>query len=113
MTIEKAFAIEAPASKIWDALVGELSTADKSAYRVERAITNEELSLWVHLAGGIQARLTYRLISRESHTEVIASMEPQGFRYQVFRIITLGRADVNYEMVLVEGLANLKSAAES
>jgi hypothetical protein len=34
-------------------------------------------------------------------------MEPEGFRYAVFRVITFGRANLNYELALVEGLANL------
>ena len=39
-------------------------------------------------------------------------MDPQGFRYLISRIITFGRADTNYELLLVEGLANLKRAVE-
>jgi hypothetical protein len=89
---------------------GELQLAD--AATISAAIANESLSLWVQLQGGIRARLTYKLVPRNGHTEVVATMEPQGFRYALFRIITLGRADVNYEIALVEGLANLKRAVE-
>ena len=112
MALEKAFAIKASPAEIWSALTGELEVADDSDYTIERAVTNELLSLWVDLVGGGRAIITYRLIPHDDHTEVVATMEPQGFRYAIFRILTMGRADINYEMVLVEGLANLKAAAE-
>ena len=112
MVLEKAFAIKAEPSAIWQALTGELEAADDADYGLERAIPNELLSLWVNLQGGVRAVLSYRLIPRDDHTEVVATMAPQGFRYAIFRIITLGRADTNYELVLVEGLANLKRAVE-
>lgn len=112
MALEKAFAIKASPAEIWNALTGELEVADESDYTIERAVTNELLSLWVDLVGGVRAIITYRLIPHDGHTEVVATMEPQGFRYAIFRILTMGRADINYEMVLVEGLANLKAAVE-
>lgn len=112
MALEKAFAIHASPEKIWEALTGELEVADEADYSIERAIPNELLALWVNLMGGVRAIITYRLIPRADHTEVVATIEPQGLRYAIFRIITMGRADVNYEMVIVEGLANLKAAAE-
>jgi len=40
------------------------------------------------------------------------ALVPHGLRFVIFRIITLGRADTNYELVLVQGLANLKEAVE-
>ena len=112
MALEKAFAIKASPTEIWSALTGELEVADDSAYTIERAVPNELLSLWVDLMGGVRAIITYRLMPHDDHTEVVATMEPQGLRYAIFRILTMGRADINYEMVLVEGLANLKAAAE-
>ena len=112
MALEKAFAIKAEPAAIWGALTGELKAADQARYRIERAVPNELLSLWVELQNGIRAVLTYQLIPRVDHTEVVARMEPQGFRYAMFRILTLGRADTNYELLLVEGLANLKRAVE-
>ena len=112
MVLEKVFAIKAEPAAIWEALTGELTVADEGAYEVERAIPNELLSLWVEIQGGIRAILTYRLIPRGDHTEVSATMEPLGFRYAMFRMLTLGRADANYELLLVEGLSNLKQAVE-
>ncbi len=112
MTIEKAFAIRAEPAAIWDALTGELARASDERYTVERAVTNQELSVWVELQGGISAAITYKLVPRADHTEVVATMAPQGFRYAIFKIITLGRADVNYELMLAQGLSNLKRAVE-
>jgi hypothetical protein len=112
VTLEKAFAIKAPPGEIWQALTGELEVGDRSRYHVERAITNRSLSLWVDLQGGIRAFLTYELIPRDDHTEVVATIEPQGLRYRIFRAITLGRADTNYELMLAHGLSNLKQAVE-
>lgn len=113
MVLEKAFAIKAEPAAIWRALTGELEVADEARYSLEQAVPNELLSLWVELQGGIRAVLTYRLIPREDHTEVVATMEPQGLRYAIFRMLTLGRADTAYELLLVEGLANLKRAVET
>lgn len=113
MAIEKAFAINATPAAIWQALTGDLELGDSAVYEIERAIANESLSLWVQLQGGIRARMTYKIIPQSEHTEVVATMEPEGVRYAFFRIITLGRADVNYQIALVEGLANLKRAVEA
>ena len=112
MFLEKAFAIKADPAAIWSALTGELEIADEGGYRIEQAIPNELLSLWVDLQGGISALVTYRLIPHDDHTEVVATMAPQGLRYAIFRMMTLGRADTNYELLLVQGLANLKEAVE-
>ena len=113
MVLEKAFAIKAEPAAIWQALTGELEIADEAHFDVERAVPNEFLSLWVNLQGSIRTLLTYRLIRRDDHTEVVATIEPHGLRYAVFRMITFGRADTNYELLLVEGLANLKRAVEA
>jgi len=113
VTIEKAFAINGTPQAIWLALTGDLELGDTSRYEIERAIANDSLSLWIQLQGGIRARLTYKLIPRAEHTEVVATMEPEGIRYAVLRFITIGRADTNYEIALVEGLANLKRAVET
>ena len=112
MPLEKAFAIKAEPAAIWRALTGELEVADETNYTVERAVPNELLSLWVDLQGGIRAILTYRIIPREEDTEVVATMEPLGLRYAISRILTMGRIDTNYELLLVEGLANLKQTVE-
>jgi hypothetical protein len=112
MPLEKAFAIKAAPEAIWRALQSDLAAGDPDAFEVERTVPNELLSLWVEVQRGIRANLTYRLVPRAGHTEVVATMRPEGFRYALFRILTLGRADTNYEVLLVEGLANLKRAVE-
>lgn len=112
MPLEKAFAIDAPPDAVWRALTGELEVADRGAYEVERAVPNQSLSLWVQLQGGVRANIVYQLIPRDGHTEVVATMVPQGFRYAIFRMITLGRYDSNFELLLVHGLSNLKQAVE-
>ncbi len=112
MAIEKAFAIHGTPEAIWTALTGDLELGDKATYDIERAEAHKRLSLWVRIQGGIRARLTYTILPRADHTEVVATMEPEGMRYAVLRVLTIGRADTNYEIALVEGLANLKRAVE-
>lgn len=112
MPLEKAFAIHAEPATIWRALTEELESADPEAYELERSEPPSLLTLRVQLQGGVAARITYQLIPRADHTEVVATMEPEGFRYAFFRLITLGRSDTGYELALVQGLSNLKQAAE-
>ncbi len=112
MAIEKAFSINAAPPKVWDALVSEFNLADESIYEVEQSIINEFLAVRVTFQDGIEAQITYRLIAKDDHTEVVATMQPEGLRYAIFRMITMGRSDINYEMVLVVGLSNLKAAVE-
>jgi hypothetical protein len=110
--LERAFAINAPPARIWDALTGDLAAGDDARYHVERAVTPRELVLSVELQGGVRAQLTYTLIPRPDHTEVVATIAPQGLRYAVARLLTLGRVDTNYQLLLTQGLANLKQAVE-
>ena len=112
MPLEKAFAIKAEPAAIWRALTDDLEVGDEGEYQIERSVPNELLSMWVKLQDGIPAILTYRLIPHDDYTEVVATMEPQGFRYAVFHIITFGRGDTNYELALVQALSNLKQAVE-
>jgi hypothetical protein len=111
MPLEKAFAINAPPETIWRALTGELATADEGAVDIEYQRPYESLVLRVRL-GGVPARITYTLTPRVEHTEVVATMEPEGLRYAFFKVITLGKGDTNYELLLAQGLANLKQAVE-
>jgi hypothetical protein len=111
--VEKAFAINAEPPAIWRALTSELAGAEEGAYEVERSVPNELLALWVEVQSGVRALLTYRLVPQDGHTEVVATMEPQGVRYAVFRLLSFGRIDANYELSLAQGLANLKQAVEA
>lgn len=112
MALEKAFAIHAEPAVIWRELTRELAEAPPGSHTVERSLEARELSVRVELQNGIEALITYELIPREDHVEVVARMEPQGFRYGFMRAITLGRYDTGYELALAEGLSNLKEAAE-
>jgi len=112
MAVEKAFAINAEPSKIWDQLIKEIGLAEDGVYEIEESIINEYLSLRVRFQDGIEAHIAYRLIPRDDHTEVVATMHPEGLRYSIFQMITFGRANINYEMGLVVGLSNLKAAVE-
>jgi hypothetical protein len=112
MLIEKVLAIEAAPSAVWEALTGELDAASPQDYRVEESSPERSLVVHVKLAGGIPARISYQLTPREEHTEVAATLEPYGFRYRLFSVMTLGRSSIGYETVLAEGLLNLQAAVE-
>ena len=112
MAVEKAFAINAEPAKICEVLTSEISLAEQGVFEVEESITNEYLALRVRFQDGIEAHISYRLIPRDDHTEVVATMHPEGMRYAIFQMITFGRSNINYEMGLVVGLANLKAAVE-
>jgi len=111
--VEKAFAIHAEPAVIWRELTGELAQAPPGSHTVERSVEERELVVRVELQSGIDAVITYQLIPREDHVEVVARMEPQGLRYALLRTFTFGRCDVGYELALAEGLSNLKKAAEA
>ena len=112
MALEKAFAIHAQPAVIWRELTRELAQAPPGSHTIERSLPDQELAVRVELQSGIEAVITYQLIPREDYVEVVARMEPQGFRYALMRAITLGRYDIGYQMALAEGLSNLKKAAE-
>jgi hypothetical protein len=113
VALEKAFAIDAEPAVIWQELTRELAEAPPGSHTVERSLEARELAVRVELQSGIEALITYELIPREDYVEVVARMEPRGFRYAVFMAITLGRYNVGYELALAEGLSNLKQAAEA
>jgi len=111
MSIEKAFAIQASPECIWEALIGEMAAADPGSHTVERADPPRLLSLRLAIAG-VPALLTYRIAPQAGYTEVAARLEPSGLRYALFQFFTLGRFGSGFEVLLVEGLANLKRAVE-
>ena len=113
MGIEKAFAIQAEPAIIWRELTRELAQAPPGSHTIERSVEPQELVVRVELQSGIEALITYQLIPREDHVEVVARMEPRGFRYAIFKAITLGRYDTGYALALAQGLSNLKEAAEA
>jgi hypothetical protein len=111
VVIEKAFSIEAAPPAIWDALWSDLGGGDLNAFSVEQSNWPVLLSVKVDL-GGMQALITYRIVAKNSHSEVSATLEPLSRRYPLYQILTFGHFRTNYEMVLVAGLANLKQAVE-
>lgn len=114
MPIEKAFAIEAPPERIFAALETELREAAPGAadaFAVLRSDPPRALDLRVTI-GGVPCNLSYRLAAKQGHTEVAGVLQPYGWRYTAFRIVTLGMRDQGFEIALVEGLRNLKAAVE-
>ena len=111
--MEKAFAIHAEPAVIWRELTRELAQAPPGSHTIERSLEERELVVRVELQDGIEAVITYELIPRGDHVEVVARMEPRGFRYSFLRAVTLGHCDTGYELALAEGLSNLKQASEA
>ena len=109
--VEKAFAIEAEAGAIWDALWAEVQA--QGPERVESARRPEELTVRVSLTRGVDASITYRITQIDAGCEVSATLEASGFRSALYQVMTFGRLRTHYAMMLVEGLANLKEAVES
>ena len=109
--IEKVFAIEAEAGVIWDALWADLSSGEEGAFEVVEAHRPGDLVIEVVL-GGIPSRLSYRIEPVDGHCEVAAVLDPRGLRYKVSQLLTFNHVKRNFEMVLVQGLSNLKTAVE-
>jgi hypothetical protein len=115
MSIEKAFAIEAPPEAIWDALWVDLGKGDESMYTVEGSHWPSRFQIRVKM-GGMPTLLTYSLTPMEQQpasTEVAVALEPMSKRYSLYYLLTFGHIKRNYEMLLVEGLANLKAHVEA
>jgi hypothetical protein len=114
MPIEKAFAINATPSVIYDALERDIASAgahEGETFEILERVPPRTMRLRVTIAG-IPCRLTYRVQPRDGQTEVSATVEPFGMRYALFRIMTLGMRDQNFAVPVVEGLANLKASVE-
>ncbi len=111
MPIEKAFAIQAAPPEIWDALWHDLSSGEEGAYSLESSRRPTSLSIQVKL-GDVETRLTYRIEQKDGFSEVAATIEPLSTRYRVYQIVTFGHIRRNFEMLLVQGLSNLKRRLE-
>jgi hypothetical protein len=112
--IEKAFAISASPREIFAAIDRDLASASAYAgdtHDVLRRDGDRLLTMRVTM-GFVPCMLTYRMEPKSDHTEVVASLEPFGWRAAVFNITTLGMRKQNFEIALVEALANLKAAVE-
>ena len=113
MSIEKAFAIQASPEKIWDALWSDLHQGDESQYKLLASTWPSKIQLQVDMSG-MPCLLTYTLtpMREEGFTEVAANLEPLSKRYGLYVVLTFGHIKRNYEMILVEGLVNLKEHVE-
>jgi hypothetical protein len=111
MTIEKVFRIEAPAQEIWRALWSELGEGRDPAALSPESTWPERLSLQVTIAG-VPCRLTYIIEATDGACEVTASLDPIGARYRLYQALTFGHFRRNCELLLAQGLANLKQAVE-
>lgn len=114
MAIEKAFAIHATPHNIYAALERDLESALQHAgetYAVLGRERDRALDLRVTI-GGVPCHLSYRLEEKPEYTEVAAVLQPYGWKYAAFKIMTLGMREQNFAVALVEGLANLKAAVE-
>lgn len=109
--IEKVFAINAEPGVVWDALWSDLNDGEAGAFEVEAAHRPTDISLKVMLSG-VPSQLIYRLEPKDGHTEVAALIVPSGLRYGISQVLTFGHFKRNFEMILVEGLANLKASIE-
>src|SRR5437762_2003044 len=112
MAIEKAFLIEAAPAAIWEALWAELSDGDPHAFSVQQSNWPRLLSLRVDL-NGMAALITYRINGTDNQSEISATLEPLSSRYPLYQVLTFGHFRTNWEMMLVQGLANLKEAVET
>ncbi len=111
MSIEVAFAIEGTPDAVWEALWADLSRGG-DAFEVEQAQRPRMLAVRVYLGGGVPALVTYRIDAKDRGAEVVAHLEPQSWRYNLYQWLTFGRFRLNYELVLTQGLSNLKNAVE-
>ena len=114
MSIEKAFAINAPPTEVFAAIERDLRDAGEhegETFEVLRREPPNSIDLRVTI-GGVSCWLTYRLADRGGHTEVTGVLTPFGLRYMFFKFVTLGLRDQGFEIALVEGLANLKAEVE-
>jgi hypothetical protein len=113
--IEKAFAIEASPERIYATINEELrEAADEAddAFEVLKREPDHSIELRVTI-GGVPCWLTYTISPKDGYTEVSGQIIPFGFRYALFRIITLGMRDYGFALALAQGLSNLKDALES
>jgi hypothetical protein len=111
MTIEKAFAIKAVPAAIWEALWADLSEGEEGRFAVEHSNWPNRFTLRLELAG-LPCRLSYRIGQRDDDCEVAVTLEPLSRRYLLYQMLTFGHMRRNYEMMLVQGLINLKQALE-
>lgn len=113
---EKVFEIHATASDIYAALLRDIasaSTYESSLFEVLDRERDRRLRLRVTV-GFVPCILTYVIDEQGGRDacEVTARLEPYGWRWLAFQMATLGLRRHTFDLVLVQGLANLKAEVE-
>ena len=112
--IEKVFAIRAAPGAIYDVIERDLAGASEyagSTYEVLQRDPPRAIALRVTI-GNVPCNLRYEIDQMSEHCEVTAKLEPYGFKYAAFRLMTFGISNQGFEAALVQSLANLKSEVE-
>jgi len=114
VAIEKAFAIRAPANDIYAALQRDIASASAHEGEIFDVLERErDRAIQLHvMIGSVPCYLTYTIEEKPEYTEVSARLVPHGWQYLVYQLATLGQRRHALEMVLVQGLANLKEEVE-
>jgi hypothetical protein len=112
--IEKVFAIHATARDIYAAIESDLADAQEhegATHEVLHRNPPHGIDLRVTI-GNVPCRLSYTIAEAPEHTEVTARLDPYGFKYAAFRVMTFGLANQGFDAALVQSLANLKASVE-
>lgn len=112
--IEKVFAVRAAPRAIYDAIERDLAEASEyagSTYEVLQRDPPRAIDLRVTI-GNVPCTLRYEIDEMPDHCEVTAKLEPYGFKYTAFKLMTFGIANQGFDAALVQSLANLKAAVE-
>lgn len=115
MPIEKAFAIRAKPHEIYRAIEADIAEArehEGSTFEVLHRDPGRSVRLRV-LIGAIPCTLEYTIIPREDHCEVVGTLDPYGWKYVAFRLMTFGLSNGGFDAALVQALVNLKEAVEA
>ena len=115
MAIERAFSIQAPPRRIFEAIERDIASAQEfegDTFEVLERVPPQSITLRVTIAN-VPCRLQYRLAEKGDHTEVVGEIEPYGWKHAAFKVMTFGLREQNYAIVLTQALANLKAAVES
>lgn len=114
--MEKVFSIRGSASDIYAALLRDIATAspyEESLFDVLERERDRSLRLRVTV-GFVPCILTYTIKEDQqaASCEVTARLDPYGWKWVAFQAATLGLRRHSMEMILVQGLANLKAEVE-
>ena len=114
MSVESVFSIRASPTDVFAAIERDLGDArehEGSTFEVLRREPPGAIDLRVTI-GGVSCWLTYRIEEVPDGCEIHATLVPFGFRYALFKVVTLGMREQNFKVMLVHALANLKADVE-